>query len=224
MIAVAFALPTESSNFRKLLAARATADDEEVHVVHTGVGELASRRGIQEFLATHSPRLLISSGFAGALTNELQVGDVLLAQNFTTPECLERSRALLGSNARVGVLATASAITDSPNERSALAARTSATAVDMETGFIAEACRGASIPIIALRVISDTPAAPMPAPPHVLFDVEAQKTRPTALALHLLKHPGSLLRLIAFGRQIATARERLTAALAVLVQDIRAAG
>jgi adenosylhomocysteine nucleosidase len=222
MIALTFALPTESADFRKLLAARAIADDE-VRVVHTGVGELASKRSIQQLLDAQSPRLLISSGFAGALTSELPVGAVLLAQNFTSPHWLDRSRAVLGESAHVGVLTTASGITDSANDRSALAARTSAIAVDMETAFIADACRAASVPIISLRVVSDTPAAPMPAPPHVLFDIEAQKTRLSVIALHLLKHPGAMPRLISFARQIATARERLTSALAVLVEDVRSA-
>ena len=174
---------------------------------------------MQQFLAAHSPRLLISAGFAGALTNDLSVADLLLAQNFTSPQWLERSRGALGENVRVGILATAPVITDTPDERRDLARRTSAIAVDMETEFIAEACRAASIPLIALRVISDTPAQPMPSPPRVLFDIAAQKTKSAVLALHVAKHPASLLRLIAFARRIATARQRLTWALATLVQD-----
>lgn len=218
MIAVTFALPTESANFTKLLE-RDAISATPVRVVHTGVGESASRRSMEQFLAAHSPRLLISAGFGGALTNELNVSDLLLAQNFTSPQWLERSCSALGENARVGVLATAPGITDTPDERRDLAQRTSAIAVDMETEFIAQACREASIPLIAVRAISDTPAQPMPAPPHVLFDLAAQKTKPATLALHVAKHPASLLRLIAFARRIATTRQRLTWALATLVQD-----
>ena len=218
MIAVAFALPAESANFTKLLD-REAINASAVRVIHTGVGESASRRSMQQFLAAQSPRLLISAGFAGALTNDLSVADLLLAQNFTSPQWFERSCRALAQDARVGILATAPAITDAPGDRSDLARRTSAIAVDMETEFIAEACRAASIPLIALRVISDTPAQPMPAPPRVLFDIAAQKTKPAVLALHVAKHPASLLRLIAFARRIARARQRLTWALATLVQD-----
>ena len=219
MIAVTFALPIESSKFTRLLDERAT-DTNDVRVVHTGVGEAACKRSMRAFLAVHSPRLLISSGFAGALTNELGVGDLLLAQNFTSAEWLERARNALNANARIGSLATASAIIDEQHARDGLARRAGAIAVDMETQFIAEACHDASIPLIALRAISDTPARPMPAPPHVLFDVAAQKTKAGTLALHLATHPRSLPRLIGFARQIATTRDRLTNALAALVQDL----
>ena len=222
MIAVTFALPTESANFRRLVGARAFGD-LDVRVVHTGVGEAATRASMQQFLRTHSPAALISSGFAGALTDDLGVGDLVIAQNFTAPEWLEQCRQCGGEGARVGILATNSAIADAPSARADLAARTGAIAVDMETQCIAEACRAASIPMISLRVISDTPAAPLPAPPHVLFDVEAQKTKLGALALHVARHPGSIVRLIGFARHIGTARERLTVALGTLLQEIRTA-
>jgi adenosylhomocysteine nucleosidase len=217
MIAVTFALPTESANFTRLLKAQ-RGGTSEVRVAHTGVGEIASSRSIRDFLRTHSPALVVSSGFAGALTSELQVADLLLAQNFTSPEWLARSQEALGGRARVAMLATAPAITDAPAERADLTRRTGAIAVDMETEAIAEACRLASVPLISLRAISDTPTAPLPAPPEVLFDVKAQKTDLGTLASYIARHPGSLVRLALFARQIARARARLADALAALVQ------
>lgn len=220
MIAVTFALPTESANFIKLLDAD-NVRDTDVRVIHTGVGEAASSRTVREFLAAQSPDLLISSGFAGALTDELQIADLLLAQNHTSPEWLERARAVVGEDVRLGVLTSAPTITDTAEDRAALAARTNAIAVDMETEFIATACREASVPIIALRAISDTPAARMPAPPHVLFDIASQRTNYLSLARHVMRHPGALPRLVAFARRIADAREKLTDALATLVRSVR---
>ena len=217
MIAVTFALPAESANFARLLDAQHVSP-ADVRVIHTGVGRTASSKSMREFLQTNSPALLISSGFAGALAGDLKVADLLLAQNFTSPEWLERCREAIANSARVATLATASAITDAPAERAELAHRTGAIAVDMETEFIAEACRAAAVPMIALRAISDTPAAPMPAPPNVLFDVEAQKTKLGTLASYVLKHPSALLRLALFARQIATARAELASALLRLVQ------
>ena len=218
MIAVTFALPDESSAFLKSLTA-AAIDAEAVRVHHTGVGEAACTRSIRQFLAAHSPHLLISSGFAGALTNELQVAELLLAENFTSPEWIDRCHAALGGSERRGVLATAAAITDTAADRTALARRSGAIAVDMETEFIAAACLDAAVPMISLRAISDSPLSPMPAPPRVLFDLEAQKTNYVSLALHVARHPASLPRLIAFGRQIAAAREKLATALMMLVRS-----
>ncbi len=218
MIAVAFALPTESSSFRNLLAARASSSTG-VRVIHTGVGQVATERAICAFLSTESPDLVVSSGFAGALTDDLQVGDLLLAENFTSPEWLERCQAVLRVHTRTGALATASAITDTSSARADLARQTGAVAVDMETEFIVRACTEAAVPVISLRVISDTPAAPMPAPPHVLFDVAAQRTNYRALASHVARHPSSAVRLIAFARQIASAREKLANGLIELVRS-----
>ena len=218
MIAVTFALPTESSTFTKLLAA-AQISSADVHVIHTGVGRTASERTIRAFLAAHSPALLISSGFAGALTSELKVGDVFLAENFTSRTWLARCQQVLGEGTRTGMLATAAAITDTPAERADFALRTGAVAVDMETEFIAHACSEASVQMVSLRAISDTPAAPLPAPPAVLFYVESQKTNYGRLARHVAQHPGSAVRLYAFARQIATARESLGASLMMLVRN-----
>ena len=94
MIAVAFALPAESSEFLRRLQTKSRADrndittirgkigDREVEVLHTGVGEKVCRRQLGKFLETQQFDFLISAGFAGALNDELQVGELLLAKNF----------------------------------------------------------------------------------------------------------------------------------------------
>ena len=230
MIAVTFALPAESSEFLKLLQnpiegrigdAEFTCGSlagKHVCVLHTGVGERAARPRVQHFLAHQPPEMLISSGFAGALRAELEPGDLLLADNFSAPQLLVRAREALGHRAHVGPLATAGAVVDSAPERAALAAQTPAVAVDMETEFIADACRAGNVPMISLRAISDTPRAPLPAPASVLFDVDRQKTSFAGLSLYIVRHPVTLWRLGLFARRIAVARRSMTRALAILVQ------
>jgi nucleoside phosphorylase len=100
MIAVTFALTAESADFIRLLQDRepsprggaavvaGTLYNHPVCVVHTGVGEKSACARVGQFLAETKPSLLISSGFAGAITDELKPGDVLLAENFCTPELL----------------------------------------------------------------------------------------------------------------------------------------
>ena len=220
MIAVTFALPTESATFTKLLRQQQISI-ADVRVVHTGVGRAATEHTMREFLGRHSPDVLISSGFAGALTDDLRVADLILARNLTSTEWLDRARTVLDKDARVGVLTTATTITDSIADRAQLAVRAGAIAVDMETEFIAAACRTASVPMIALRAISDTPAAPLPAPPHVLFDVEAQRTNYGRLAQHVAAHPSVVPRLITFTRRINAVREKLAIALLTLLRSAR---
>ncbi len=231
MIAVTFALPAESSRFigrlreKKRIACGDTEmidgkiDNRAIAVFHTGVGEKICRRRMAEFLQDRQFRLLISAGFAGALTNAFEVGTVLLAQNFSTVN-LEMSRAALSHlKASPADLITVSRILGSHAERTRIAEQTAAAAVDMETEFIARACAARVVPLLAFRVISDTPSRPLPAPPDVLFDVAEQKTKLPRLGVHLAKHPLTLPRLVSFIRQVRAARSSLTIALETLLRS-----
>jgi adenosylhomocysteine nucleosidase len=231
MIAIAFALPAESSDFVRLLANRvifAREGTESIHgqihgrsvaVLHTGVGEKSCRTRIESFLHQQQFKYLISAGFAGALNEELRIGSLLLSENFSSPELL-RSPQLDFENVElfVGKLATVPGVIDSKSERDRWAAESGAAAVDMETEFIAAACAAHRVPMLSLRVISDTPLEPFPAPPEVLFDLEKQKTSIARLVLHLITHPGAITRLNAFRRGIVLARQSLTAALDKLLR------
>ena len=226
MIAVTFALPAESSDFVRLLikpvvdardgveSIRGQIHGRPVAVFHTGVGEKRCRARLENFLRHQQLKYLISAGFAGALDQELQIGDLLLSENFSSPELLGSAHLdFSGEGIFVGKLATVPGIVDSKSERDRWAAESGAAAVDMETEFIATACAAHQVPLLSLRAISDTPGKPFPAPPEVLFDLEKQKTNFARLALHLLTHPGALGRLSAFRQRIALARETLTSAL-----------
>lgn len=226
MIAVTFALPAESSDFVRLLRNRRGSGKEvrgslhgrAISILHTGVGEQASRAAVVAFLQREPFAYLISAGFAGALHPELRVADVLLARNYSDDSFIERAGARVEKMAiRISRLATAKLIIGSAAEREELAARTGAAAVDMESEFIAAACAGYALPMISLRSISDTITKPFPAPPHVLFNVAKQKTDAVQLALYLATHPATVVRLLRFSRQITKARSALTRALSDLI-------
>ena len=214
MLAVTFALPEESREFVQLLRRR----EAPVTVFHTGVGEKACRARIEPFLDTRPFDLLITSGFAGGADSSLGVGDLFLAENFSDPQLLARAQDLLVS--RVGQLVTAPHVIQSAGERAQLMHETGAAAIDMETEWIAQACAKRKIPMLSLRVISDTAAAPLPLPPEVLFDLERQKTDPLRVASHLLRHPVHVPGLIRFARQIAAVRATLGAAVYELVASL----
>jgi nucleoside phosphorylase len=239
MIAVTFALPAESQEFLRSLSNKSRADrngirtirgkidDRAVEVLHTGVGEKVCRERLGKFLsATERIRrgeegqqidCLISTGFAGALTDDLRVGDLLLAKNFSTVDLRERWSSLSSLPIHLADMLTVPALIDSGEERMKLARASGAGAVDMETEFIARACAAKGIPLLSLRVISDTSHELFPAPPSVLFDIERQQTRMLKLATHLLAHPGHVPPLVQFARRIARARKILARALPEIV-------
>lgn len=232
MIAISFALPTESSGLLSHLKSKRTADangitilsgelgEREVAIFHTGVGRAHCQRNVQAALGTIRPRLLISSGFAGSLTDRLGVGDLLVAQNFSdwrlATQLMESGstpRSSQSSQFHPVILFTSNRIIESSEERQQIAQEHRADAIDMETEVIATACAVYRVPMISLRVISDAPAAPFPAPAEVLFDMTRQRTNFRKLVLYLLAHPSAVKQLIRFAKQISTARERLTTAL-----------
>ncbi len=242
MIAVTFALPAESAEFLRRLMNKAPADrngvrtirgkidGHAIEVLHTGVGEKVCRQRLENFLsATERIRrgeqgrqfdCLISTGFAGALNDDLQIGDLLLAKNFSTVDLDETRASLSGLPIHVANLLTVPALIDSREDRNTLALTSGAAAVDMETEFIARACTAHSVPLLSLRVISDTPRELFPAPANVLFDIERQQTQILKLATHLLKHPTHVPRLVQFAQRIASARKALTRALIMLVNKL----
>jgi nucleoside phosphorylase len=232
MIAVTFALPAESSEFLSRLRNRSRADrngittirgkidDREVEVLHTGVGEKVCRQRLGKFLENQQFDLLISAGLAGALNDELEVGDLLLAKNFSTLELNEKRSSVSRLPIHMADLLTAPTLIDSSDERSKLARTSGAAAVDMETEFIARACAAHGIPLLSLRVITDTTREPFPAPAHVLFDIAKQRTELPKLATFFLTHPNRIPRLIHFARKIAHARKTLADALVAIVREL----
>jgi nucleoside phosphorylase len=213
MIAVTFAHPSESRDFLRLIGGR----HRELKVLHTGIGASACRQSIGPFLQNHRFKLVISSGFAGGLDDSLGPGDLLLAENFSNPRLLDQARELI--IARSGKLTTAARVIDGATERLRLGREHKAVAVDMETECIAEACAVHQLPLLSLRVISDTPKKPLPAPADILFDLERQRTASGRMAAYLLTHPLGAVRLIRFSRQVANARADLAIGLKTLVEE-----
>ena len=232
MIAVTFALPAESQEFLRFLGSksqidrnnipiiRGKIDDRQIEILHTGVGEKVCRQRLGKFLQDQQFDCLISAGFAGALTNELRIGDLLLAKNFSTVDLGERGSSLSSLPIHFADILTVPALIESGEERVKLALASGAGAVDMETEFIARACAVHGIPVLSLRVISDTPKELFPAPTDVLFDIERQQTQMLKLATYFFAHPHRVPRLVQFARRIARARKILADALADVVRNI----
>ena len=233
MIAVTFALPAESSAFIRLLKGvkrdgalllgnieRRTPNAEhrrlQLCVLHTGVGKTKCAERVKNFLNIKKPELLIASGFCGGTNDELQPGDLVIAENGTDPGLLQKAREIL-PGAIVGKIHSADRVIDPAADRYAIGREHGAIAVDMETETIGRFCAVESIPMLALRVVSDAPAAPFPAPPNVLFDIQKQRTDFSLLLSYIAHNPVSALRLAQFLKQIARAKTKLADALCAVL-------
>jgi adenosylhomocysteine nucleosidase len=233
MIAVTFALPAESSAFRRRLRNRrrvgavtyaelVTNKSEtrnqisEIVVIHTGVGASECQKQLGTFLKNHRPSILISSGFCGGASDQVSPGQLFVAENYSDAELAQRARAAMPGMI-AGKLFSADEVIDPATDRYAIGRKHGAMAIDMETEMIARICAAKNIPMLGLRVVSDSPAAPFPAPPNVLFDVEAQRTKFSRLLTHLAREPAAVVRLAKFSKQVAAAREKLAEALCAVI-------
>jgi nucleoside phosphorylase len=234
MIAITFALPAESSGFVTLVRdkRRAVSGDTEiiygkisqrpVTIFHTGIGQKACQANIDNFLRVEHPDIWISSGFTGGVGEDLRVGDLFLAENFSDGELLSAAQRLLADrNVCTAKLFTSTTIVDSTAQRHEIARAQGALATDMETETIARACIAGGIRMLSLRAISDSLDEPFPAPPHLLFDLERQRTDIAKLLLYLLKHPSNVWRFVRFTSRIRQARQALTDAIVALLQELR---
>src|SRR4030095_10900736 len=227
MIAVTFALPAESSAFvRSLKNVKrdgAVARGELKHrtsniehrisnvcVLHTGVGAAKCEERLRNFLRNETPELLIASGFCGGTNDELHPGDLVIAA--PASDLSKKARRIL-PDAVIGKIHSADRIIDPAVDRYEIGRQHGAIAIDMETETIARLCTEKAIPVLALRVISDSPATPFPMPPSVLFDIEKQHTSFFALFGYIVHNPVSAIHLAQFSKQITHAKTKLADAL-----------
>jgi nucleoside phosphorylase len=232
MIAVTFALPEESRDFRaKLRFAGGSAGhiseailgnlgECEVLLAHTGMGKARAAEAMGSLFSMHRPDVLLSAGFAGALDPELPVGQLVAATNFSAMEMLAVVQRKMNARTRFGPIATVDDLLETAEKKRAIRARTGALAADMETAAIHAECSRAGIPMLSLRVISDAASDSLPVPLSIWFDEKRQRPRPLRLVLHLTRHPTRIRRFIRFVQGVEIARAELTSAVALLVSAL----
>jgi adenosylhomocysteine nucleosidase len=224
MIAITFAVPEESSTFRKRLRLvrrdsipgmatfTGTLGGREIVVAHVGMGLESARKRTRLLLSHVRPDLLIAAGFGGALAPELIIGDVVFdpRENPTLAE--------LAPSIRVGRIVTSPNPMETAADKAALFRYSSAAVVDMETEAIAVACAEAGIPVIGVRAISDAANDALPVPLPAWFDLETQRTRPLVLLGYLLGHPEAVLPFVQFVRRLGKVRSALADGLMLIYE------
>jgi adenosylhomocysteine nucleosidase len=166
---ICFALKEEAAPFRKIAAAKLTRISQintdflirenscnprqksGISILLTGIGRQNAEKSLREFLATHSPKLVLTCGFAGGLNPDLKLGDII----FETSDENLRAK-LLAYGAKPAKFFCADRIATTVAEKKKLHAETGADAVEMESAAIHAVCRERGIPCATVRVISDT--------------------------------------------------------------------
>lgn len=202
-----FAVKEEAAEFRKLMAG---AGGPEILV--TGMGRKNSERRIREKLATTTPALVLTCGFAGALNPELEIGDVV----FDEDAGCGLGETLRSAGAESAKFYCAPRVATTAAEKTALRQSTGADAVEMESGVIREICREKKIPSATIRVISDAAWQDLPLDFNALMTADDTISFPK-LALALMKSPGKIPRLLELQRNTRHAAQELARVLEKLL-------
>ncbi len=152
----AFALEREAKPFRHRHV--------NARIAVTGTGPLRAADVIAKVIDTERPHAVVVAGFAGALTDSLNIGDVVVATevvdtNSDVVRCSSLARHCETESGREGVtlgrLLSSDRMIGTPTEKRALHQRYNAVAVDMESAAVAKVCDDNNIPWAVVRVISD---------------------------------------------------------------------
>lgn len=203
---VCFAVRAEASHFHPVPA-------ERCRIVISGMGRRNAAAAIAEALASYSPRLVLTCGFAGGLNPALQRGDVL----FDAGGDLARHLVELGAHA--GTFQCADQIAIRAADKQQLRRGFQADAVEMESGIIRALCRERGIAAATVRVISDDAATDLPLDFNRLSKPDGNISY-ARLAAALVRSPGAIPRLMQFQRDLDLCSRRLASVLEGLLGRI----
>ena len=201
-----------------------------VLAVETGVGQ-ASVAGVLDWLLAKpkcagvpcEPGLLLFAGFAGALSDEVHLGDIILVDEVadgrggvwkTTWPALPLP-GVWQPPLTVGRLLTMDRLITAPEEKRRLGEEHGAVAVDMESAHFAARCAQAGIPFGCVRVISDDVETPISR--RVMTLLEGGTVSPWRFIWEIARHPGMVPELWRLGRDTKRASLQLGLALGELL-------
>ncbi len=178
----------------------------DVMVLYSGVGAGVAANALSKVLLQITPRLVLISGTAGALTKRANVGDIIIACNHGE-ESLQghlMGIALNGTDLGISVwqkpLHTAEQVVSGVELKKRVARETGAFAVDMESAALARTVKKRGLAHAVVRVISDGLSDNIPLHYEIFIKENGFLSRPR-LAGYLLSHPWKIPGLIAFTRQ-----------------------
>ncbi len=149
-----------------------------------GIGKVFSAVCAQTMILGFSPDVIINTGVAGTLTDELSIGDVAIADKVVQHDIdttalgdepglisglnivyiptddnitgiLSESVKELGLNCKTGTIATGDCFINDNEKKKSIIDKFSAIACEMEGGAIAQTCYINNVPFSILRAISD---------------------------------------------------------------------
>jgi len=240
MLALLGALKEEISDLRREMVIREIINqtgcklyrgkyqNRDILLVQTGLGKGRAESATKHILEHYPITTLISLGFAGALADDLNIGDVIICCTLhrangwmqqdlnSEPLCSDARLVTLITEAlgdavvrfRCGSIVTVPLPVSSPEAKRDLGKSCRVQVVDMESYWIARIASAKRVPFMAVRTISDTVRDSLPPFDQIL---DSNGTWHWNRAVHyFVVHPQHLVKLFALYRNAQQARRSLT--------------
>jgi len=188
-------------------------------VIVCGMGEENARAAAQKLLK-QNVTALVSWGTAGALTEKLHAGDLLLADGVVSDDANNYSfdtewnkriaNELCETSLKIhnGMIAHTQQVLATVEDKKSLYLKNNALAVDMESIAIAQLANGANLPCVSVRAIVDEVSQSIP---EAILKNTDKFGRPALVALFssLIRKPGLITELIKLGKGMNAATKTL---------------
>lgn len=196
MIAIIGAMPEEINSIKEIMSSKITEvyskisftkgiiNNIECVVALSGVGKVNAAVCTQAAIMRYSPDIVINTGVAGALKENIKIGDIVLANfvmqhdidttavgdvkalistlnivkipcnNFTNEKIIDLAKGL-GVPLHIGTVASGDQFICSKEKLLNIRNEFNATACEMEAGSIGQVCYMNDVPFVVLKIISD---------------------------------------------------------------------
>lgn len=128
-----------------------------------GVGAERAARAALLLADAARPDALVSAGFCGAVTGDLEVGDLVLGGTTRfepSADLLDLAR-VAWPRARSGRIATVTRVLTDAAEKAEVARKSGAVAVDMEADAVGRTAQDRKLGFLCVKTVIDTPAEPL---------------------------------------------------------------
>jgi adenosylhomocysteine nucleosidase len=235
---VVFALRRESQVFRRHFRAHQTFPGAPcraqfcgpewltVLVLETGTGAAQTEAALRWMLdrpllenVPYRPRVVLSSGFSGALQEDFRPGDIILAteidnvdgDRWPTTWPPEMPAGEWRPHLHRGRIVSVSRLIGNPDEKRLLGREHEALAVDMETATVARLCHEKGVPFGCVRAISDDVGTGLS--PQLLALLARDRVSPLHVIAALVSRPRLVGEMWRLARNTRVAARQLAVAL-----------
>ena len=171
-VGVVLALKVEASGFVNRLTDIATTrgpimrehvgrlNCHDIAVVESGAGGQRAALVTEDLIRLRRPTWVVSAGFAGALSDQIRKGDVLMADsvvdtNGNTLEIDLKIDPAASPAIHVGRLLSTEKVIRQTEQKRKMSSKFGALAVDMESYAVADVCRREKVRFLSVRMIVD---------------------------------------------------------------------